>query len=301
MARKYYMLDVFTDRPLSGNQLAVVLESDGLEDDAMQKIAAEFNVPETVFVLPASSAESRARIKIFTPVRELPFAGHPTVGSAVLLATLDEMPAAGSSLVLEEGVGPVSCDIMGVDGNRSARFELPKAPVRLEWGFDAALLAASIGVAQEDIGFDAHEVTAWDGGIPYVLVPVNSLEAVVSIKVDTAKLATIERIFDGHLADVYVYAKGGVESGTNFHARMFAPENGIPEDPATGSAVASMCGQLAAVEIPDNGSRKFTIEQGYEMGRPSKIFVDIEKAGDTISTAGISGNAVIVGEGKLLI
>ena len=301
MSRRYFMLDVFTEHPLTGNQLAVVLDGDGLDDDGMQKIAAEFNVPETVFVLPAEAADHRAKIKIFTPARELPFAGHPTVGSAVLLATLDGLPDEGGTLVLEEGVGPVTCDIKGTNGKRSARFGLPKTPVRLDWDHDPALLAEALGIREDAIGFDAHEVAAWNGGIPYVLVPVNTLDAVASAKVDTAKLARIKRTFDGHLADVYIYAKGGVEGGTNFHARMFAPENGIPEDPATGSAVASFCGQLAAVDIPQDGKRNFAIEQGYEMGRPSKIFLDVEKSNNTITAAGISGHAVIIGEGKLLI
>ncbi len=301
MPRKYFVLDVFTSKPLAGNPLAVVLDCEGLDSQDMQKIALEFNLSETVFVLPPQTPGNRAHIRIFTPAAELPFAGHPTVGTAVLLATLDGLPESGGTLVLEEEVGLVTCEASGVDGSRSVRFALPKLPEKIEWEYDRSLIAKALGLPEASLGFGNQDVAAWDGGIPYIMVPIKSLEDVRAIRIDTTALYKIDRSFDGHLADLYAYAGGGDEPGTDYHARMFAPEHGVPEDPATGSAVSSFCGQLAAVEMGDDDARIFVIEQGYEMGRPSKILLDVEKKSGTVSRAGIRGDAVIVAEGKLFV
>ena len=298
MARKFYTLDVFTNRALAGNPLAVVMDSDGLDEVRMQDIASEFNLSETVFVFPPERTDGRARIKIYTPVHELPFAGHPTVGTALLLAELDGL-GDGDSLILEEVVGPVSCKIMGDGDRRQARFELPKKSSLFEWQGDVAGVAQAIGLQTSDVGFDDHVLGIWDGGVPYMLVPLSSINAVENIKVDPAALKEIEPVINGIHANVYAYCRGGVAEETNFHARMFAPFQGIPEDPATGSAVASLSGQIAKCEIGDNESGTFLIEQGYEMGRPSQIALDITKADGEITSVGISGSAVIVSEGML--
>ncbi|MEO0911226.1 MAG: PhzF family phenazine biosynthesis protein, partial [Pseudomonadota bacterium] len=174
MGRRFYTLDVFTDEALSGNPLAVVLDSDGLDEAAMQTIATEFNLSETVFVFPPDNAENRARIKIYTPVHELPFAGHPTVGTAFLLSHLDGL-SDGAELVLEEVVGPVTCAITDEGGKRKIRFELPKTSERIDWSVGADKLAEAIGLGPNDIGLDDHEVSIWDGGVPYMLVPLASM------------------------------------------------------------------------------------------------------------------------------
>ncbi|MEM7069622.1 MAG: PhzF family phenazine biosynthesis protein [Pseudomonadota bacterium] len=300
MKRRFHTLDVFTDTPLAGNPLAVVHDSDGLDDAAMQAIAAEFNLSETVFVLPPENNNHLAKIRIFTPVHELPFAGHPTVGSAVVLSRLNDMPN-GSELVLEENVGPVKCVISDEGSNRLARFDLPKTSELLEYGIDLDLLAGAIGVEVDEIGFDNHTVGIWDGGVPYMLVPLNSMAAVRDIKIDSVKLKKVEPEINGIHANVYAYCRGGEADDTAFHARMFAPFQGIPEDPATGSAVASFSGQIAALELGENEPKTFIIEQGYEMGRPSQIYLDLENQDGKLIAAGITGAAVQISEGVLNI
>ena len=297
MARKFYTLDVFTNRALAGNPLAVVMDGSGFDDEAMQAITREFNLSETVFVFPPNDESNRANIRIFTPEYELPFAGHPTVGTALLLAELDRL-GDGDSLVLEEKVGPVSCKISG-GGIRSARFELPKESNQVDWPLDADAIAKALGVSPDDIGFDDHCVGVWDGGMPYILVPVSSLGAVEQMHVDASLLTEVEPVINGIHANVYAYCRGGISGDAAFHARMFGGGFGIPEDPATGSAAASLSGQIAKCEIGDNESGTFLIEQGYEMGRPSQITLDITKANGNIASAGISGSAVIVSDGML--
>ncbi len=300
MKRKYYTLDVFTDRPLAGNPLAVVLDSDDLDDASMQAIAVEFNLSETVFVSPPKDPKNRASIRIYTPAHELPFAGHPTVGTAILLNHLNHL-GEGDELVLEEQVGPVQCVISDESDRKSARFDLPKVSYRREWSVDPELLAQVLGLEISDLGNDGQSACVWDGGVPYTLIAVNSINAVGRVAIDTTKLARVEPTFDGIPSNLYVYCEGGEAADADFHARMFAPIFGIWEDPATGSAVASFSGLVAANLMSADESRTFKIEQGYEMGRPSQIFLDITKEGGAVVRAGISGFAVIVSEGVLHI
>ena len=300
MERRFYTLDVFTDAALSGNPLAVVLDSDGLDESAMQTIATEFNLSETVFVFPPDNAENRARIKIYTPVHELPFAGHPTVGTAFLLSHLDGL-SDGAELVLEEVVGPVTCVITDEGGKRKIRFELPKTSERIDWSVGADKLAKAIGLKPDDVGFDDHEVSIWDGGVPYMLVPLASMSAVQNIEINSVLLKEIEPVINGIHANIYAYCRGGESADAAYHARMFAPFQGIPEDPATGSAVASFSGQIAQYDMKGTDTGKFLIEQGYEMGRPSQIVLDLTKENGNTTVAGISGGAVIVSKGELLI
>lgn len=298
MKRHFFTLDVFTDRPLAGNPLAVVLDSEGLDDAAMQTIAGEFNLSETVFVRPPEDKGNMANIRIYTPVHELPFAGHPTVGTAILLSHLNHLDD-GSELVLEEQVGPVSCRISDTETFRSARFELPRVSQKLAWECDVSRLAEAIGLKESDFGLDHHEISIWDGGVPYMLVPLASMDAVANIEINTSCLKEVEPVINGIHANIYAYCRGGVSADASFHARMFAPFQGIPEDPATGSAVASLCGQLAQCDMVEDENQTFLIEQGYEMGRPSQITLDVKKSSGAVVSAGISGSAVIVSEGHI--
>ncbi len=298
--RRFHTLDVFTDQALAGNPLAVVHDCEGLDENAMQAIAAEFNLSETVFVMPPDNPDHAARIRIFTPVHELPFAGHPTVGTAILLSKLRSMDD-GAELVLEENVGPVVCRISDANANRTARFGLPRVSQPVDWTFDSGLVAESIGLKESDLGFDNHTLSLWNGGVPYTMVPVRSIECVRQVSLDTAKLAQVEPVVDGLAANLYVYCRGGEGADAAFHARMFAPLWGIPEDPATGSAVASFSGQIAACEMAGDETATFLIEQGYEMGRPSQIHLDITRTGGETADAVISGAAVLVSEGMLQI
>ncbi|MDJ0614833.1 MAG: PhzF family phenazine biosynthesis protein [Rhizobiaceae bacterium] len=298
MPRKFYTLDVFTNQPIAGNPLAVVLDSEGLDDASMQAIAVEFNLSETVFVSPAVEAEKGAAIRIFTPAHELPFAGHPTIGTALLLNQLNHF-GVEDDFVLEEKVGPVRCVISESNGKKTARFGLPKIATLMDHPFDTNGWANALGL---DAGrIDGAKGSLWNGGVPYTMVPVISIEDVAAVQIDMSHLRQVEPVFDGIASNPYVFCKGGEAPDTDFHARMFAPLFGIPEDPATGSAVASMSGWIAQHEMANTEKRTFKIEQGYEMGRPSQIYLDIEKVDGAIVKAGISGSAVIISDGVLHI
>jgi trans-2,3-dihydro-3-hydroxyanthranilate isomerase len=294
MRRQFATLDVFTDRRFTGNPLAVVLDGEGIETSAMQAIAREFGHPETVFVLPPSDRRHRACVRIFTPLRELAFAGHPTVGTAVLLAMRDGA-APGHEFVLEEKIGEVRCRIESkADAGGCARFVIPQLPVEAGPAASIADIAAALGLTPDDIGFDELVPSRWSGGNAFTFVPVSGLAAVARCRIDLGK-------YDRAFADtaVYVFCGKTVESQRAFHARMFAPKLGVAEDPATGSAAAAFAGLIAARGGLLDGEHAFAIEQGYEMGRPSLIRLAVAIEAGKLVSATIGGDAVVVTEGAI--
>jgi trans-2,3-dihydro-3-hydroxyanthranilate isomerase len=297
MSRRFVTLDVFTGEQLAGNPLAVVLDAEGLDTNRMQAIAKEFNLSETVFVLPPEDERHRAALRIFTPKNELPFAGHPTVGSAVLLALLDEEERPDAVLFgLEEKVGVVSCAVEILsEGRGRARFRLPRLPEIWGEGLDSARAAWALGLDPNEIGFDRHRPSQHSGGVPYDLVPVASLDALGRARVSGE---SFEAVFGGssHPA-VYVYARD--EGG--FRARMFFPAPSLTEDPATGSAAASFAGALMQFEPLGNGEHDIAIRQGVEMGRPSEIALQLSIRNGALVSAEIGGEAVVVSRGELLL
>jgi trans-2,3-dihydro-3-hydroxyanthranilate isomerase len=293
MRRQFATLDVFTDRRFTGNPLAVVLDADALDQVAMQAIAREFGHPETVFVFPPADPGNRARVRIFTPARELPFAGHPTVGTAVLLGLRDG-GGAGRELVLEEGIGPVRCVLeAGGEGHGRARFAVPQMPSEVGPAAVDAAIAAALGLAAADIGAEGLRPSRWTAGNPFTFVPVATLAAVARCRVDPAKFGAT---FD---SGVYVFCKETLQPGHAFHARMFAPSLGIAEDPATGSAAAAFAGLVAAHGGLGEGEHDLVIEQGSEMGRPSLIRLALTMKAGKLAAASIGGNAVVVTEGTI--
>lgn len=298
MARDYAIYDVFTGERLAGNPLAVVFDGDGLSDARMQAIAAEFNLSETVFVRPPQNPAHSASLRIFTPGRELPFAGHPTVGAAVALA---ERQHGQGNLdlvsVLEENVGPVRCAVRLSNGVNFAEFDLPRTSERMDMKLDAQLVADALCISAADIGFENHRLSAWSAGVAYVLVPVRDLAAAASIRFDPQRWVASAL----GTTSAYVYCRGGVDHRASFHARMFAPDLGIAEDPATGSAVAAMSGAILHFDALGSGHHALTIEQGVEMGRPSLIHLHIECGKNTIEHARIGGQAVKIAEGRILL
>ncbi len=298
MSRRFFTLDVFTHRALAGNPLAVVLDAQGLDDAAMQAIAGEFNLSETVFVFPPKDAAHRAALRIFTPGRELPFAGHPTVGTAVLLATLDDVGQSGTHFVLEEKVGLVPCRVApSSNGVIEALFSLPRLPQRVELAAGNADIARAIGVEVTDIGFDAHHPAVFSAGVGFTLVPLNSLAAVAKARINHDHWQA--GILPADHANAFIYCRETADEGHHFHARMFAPDLGVGEDPATGSAVAAFAGAVAEYEGLGDGRHVLLIEQGYEMGRPSLIRLEMDIAGGMLVEVRIGGGAVIVSEGAL--
>ena len=295
MRRRFATLDVFTSRRFAGNPLAVVLDPDGLDEEAMQAIAREFNHPETVFAFSPDDPGHRARLRIFTPARELPFAGHPTVGTAVLLGLRDGATA-GHRLVLEEAIGPVRCVLEAVGGEGArARFTVPQLPTEVGSAASDATIAAALGVVPDEIGFDGLRPSRWSAGNAFTFVPVTGLAAIARCRPDEAR-------FDAAFGEggaVQVYCAETAEPGNSFHVRTFAPALGVREDPATGSAAAAFAGLLAQSRRFADGDHAIAIEQGYEMGRPSLIQLAMVMQGGKLTSASIGGDAVIVTEGTI--
>jgi trans-2,3-dihydro-3-hydroxyanthranilate isomerase len=298
--RRYAILDVFADRPLAGNPLAVVLDADGLDGDRMQAIAREFNLSETVFVLPPVNPVHSASIRIFTPGRELPFAGHPTVGTAALLAMRRVAGLPGSHemvLVLEEKVGPVRCGVT-VGGPNAARaiFDVPAEARELGPARGREAIAAALGLARTEVGFENHQPTIYSAGLPLTFVPVRDLAVIGRAR---PVPALWEEGFGTEFVGAYLYCRETQVSGRHFHARMFAPGSGIAEDPATGSAAAALVGVIRRFDGPPAGSHHYVIEQGFEMGRPSLIRLEIDLDRGEVVGARVGGDAVRIAEGEL--
>ena len=301
MPRCFVTLDVFTRDPLAGNPLAVVLDCDGLDSDRMQAIAREFNLSETVFVQRSSDARQRADIRIFTPGRELPFAGHPTVGTAVLLALLDNADRPGTlAFGLKEQVGIVSCAVeILAEGRGRARFRLPRLPEVWGIGQDRAACASALGLQVEEIGFERHVPSRHSAGVAFDLVPVASLDALARSRPQADAFA---RVFgDSDHPAAYVYTRHPGSGPGGFRARMFGPGLGVAEDPATGAAAAAFAGALMQCEPLGEGVHDIMIEQGVEMGRPSAIGLQLTIRQGALVAAEIAGDAVVIGRGELLL
>jgi trans-2,3-dihydro-3-hydroxyanthranilate isomerase len=291
MKLNYLLLDVFTTERLKGNPLAVVLNSDGLLDNQMQAIAGEFNLSETVFIQRPEAIKHTAAVRIFTPHVELPFAGHPTVGAAVVLA----MQTRSSAIRIEEKVGLITCVMDKMTKHSGfARFALPHLPTEAGKSPDSVKIAHTLGIEPEDIGCGLYQPAVYSAGVTFYLVPVRN--AAILKRVHIERRGWNEFYPLGNNA-VYVFTETPEERGNQLAARMFAPGMGFGEDPATGSAAAALIGLLAKHGNP--GQTELVLRQGHEMGRPSSIFIQYRKEGDALTHGGIGGNAVVVGEGTL--
>lgn len=300
-SRNYLVYDVFTGDRLAGNPLAIVLDCEGLDLDAMQRIAREFNLSESVFVLPPENPRHRARIRIFTPDYEMPFAGHPTVGSAIALAEL----AAGDGdaiFVLEENIGPVRCAVSRGEGATFAEFDLAKLPEPLSLTADPEAIGAALGLGPHEIGFENHRVAFFSAGVPYVTIPVANLQAAAKARLNNEMWAQLApKKSEWAFASPYVYCREAVNKESAFHVRMIVPGNPSYEDPATGSAAAAFAGAIMHFDRPGDGMTRYWIEQGLEMGRPSRIRLELDVAAGKLASARIGGHAVKVAEGKLFV
>ena len=301
MPHQFYTLDVFTEHAFSGNPLAIVLDAGDLDAAGMQNIAREFNLSETVFVLEPRDPVNTARIRIFTPARELPFAGHPTVGTAVLMGHLrapELMARQDIGVVLEENVGPISCTVRQLKGKAArASFDLPTAPAHDGVPATTPIIAGALGLQLEDIGFDNHGPAIYSAGVPYTCVPVKNLEA---IRRAQPQPATWGHAFGGNAhRSAYLYTRDCVLPGSSFNTRMFFPLNSLVEDPATGSAAAAFAGVVMQFDKPADGDHTLILEQGFEMGRRSLITLGLEIAAGELTGASIGGSAVIVSQGTI--
>jgi len=289
----FHTCDVFTDRRFGGNPLAVVLDAAALSDVQMQAVAREFNYSETTFVLPPSDPRHAVRVRIFTPMRELAFAGHPTVGTAFVLASQWPELAEADRIVVEEGVGPVTVEVDRAGGLVTrCTFSAPRLPELGAAPPPVAALAAMLGLPQDQVLDSAQ---CWSCGLPFLVVPLSSVEALQRCRLD---LPVWARALAGYQTQ-HVYPVA--QAGDAWRVRMFAPDAGVGEDPATGSAAAAFAGWLAA-HLPATGARAaFTLLQGQEIGRPSRIDLQIDFEGSKVGAVRVGGASVMVTQGNLLV
>ncbi len=302
MQLAFHTLDVFTADRFSGNPLAVVLGADDLDTQTMLQIAREFNLSETVFVQRPDNPAHNARLRIFTPTKELPFAGHPSIGTAVLLAQLraDETGAHGDALViLEEQIGCVRAGVIHAgDGTTFAEFDAPVLPAERPAAITDSEIALALGLDGNEIGLANHRITCFGAGVDFVFVPVASRDALARA---APELSHWRHTSVTARLGVFVYTTQTERHDSQFRARMFAPLKGIHEDPATGAAAAAFAGVVKKFDAPPDGMHKLQIEQGFEMGRPSLISLALEIANARLTAVRIGGHAVRVSTGQLTV
>ncbi len=297
MLRHFYTLDVFTKGKLSGNPLAVVTDCENLDGNLMQKIAAEFNLAETVFVLPPTKSDTTAKLRIFTPKREMPFAGHPTIGTAVLIASLKaQNERFEGDITFEEQIGLVYVKVKYQAGIGEAEFISPKLPNAAKQAGNLDIIAKAISLNLDELGFANHTPCLVESsGNEWLFIPVKSLDVIAKAKINSAYWQEAK---NGHdIVGAYLYTDECVDKTSSYHARMFAPDFGIVEDPATGAAVATFPGSLLEYNQLEDKEYTWCIEQGYEMGRPSKINLTVEIDKSLIKKVKISGEAVLFMQG----
>jgi trans-2,3-dihydro-3-hydroxyanthranilate isomerase len=300
MRLPFHTYDVFTNRRFSGNPLAIVEEADALSDAQMQAIAREFNLSETIFVRTPKDPANTASVRIFFPTAEIPFAGHPTVGCAIHLASRKYKPGCSfeTTIRLEEVAGLVPVKVSRIGDVPRAQFTAPVVP----FAVDAPLpsveeTAQALGLSLADIGFDGHGLGLYEGGPRFFYVPLNSREALASARVIEPHWS---RLMGGMgIGNAYLYARGGDHAETQFRGRMYAPGEGIPEDPATGSATALLAAQLLRAEALKDGTHRWRLEQGYEMGRPSDLWLEADVAAAKLVAVRVAGQAVQIMSGVL--
>lgn len=300
---QFHTLDVFTAQRFSGNPLAVVLEAGGLSDDDMQAIAREFNLSETVFVMPPEKSAHSAKVRIFTPAAELPFAGHPMVGTAALLAELRTPVVNGEQdaiVTLEAKIGAVRVGVRLKGGGLAfAEFDAPKLPKQAGALPPVERLAAGLGLIPNEIGFENHKPMCFAAGPAFAFIPVRTREAIARARVDARHWG--EAFEEQGIVGAYLYTRQCIHTSSAFHTRMFAPGAGVPEDPATGSAAVCLAGAIHHFDDYPDGSHRRIVEQGYEMGRPSHITITSVVRAGKLETVRIGGQSVRVSEGTLRI
>jgi trans-2,3-dihydro-3-hydroxyanthranilate isomerase len=296
-AHRFVTLDVFTAAPFGGNQLAVFPDARGIPEELLLPITREFNYSETTFCFPPDDPAHSKRVRIFTPGGEIPFAGHPTVGTAIALHAAGDAPA---SMVLEEGVGPIPVTVRSTDdGTAFAQFAVARLPVVGPAAPSRGMLAEILSIDAEDILTTPFAPQALSCGIPFLLVPLRTLQAVSRARVRLEKWeATLKSSW---APEIFVFARDPDGGETHFRARMFAPGLNVAEDPATGSANACFAGYLAARAPQSSGTLAWTVDQGIEMGRPSRLEIEADTSDGVLTAVRVGGSAVLVSEGTMTV
>lgn len=290
----FHTLDVFTDRPFSGNPLAVVMGADGLTPAQMQTIAREFNLSETIFVMAPQDPANTARVRIFLPTAEIPFAGHPTIGCAIHLAMARHPADAVTHLVLEEEAGLVPVTVTHKGGAVLAELTAPVLPMATGADVPADLAARALGLAE--VGFGNHRPGVHQGGPGYINIPLRTLN-------DLARARPVEPYWSDLTTGAGVPAAFLYTPGTDcdYRSRMYWPQSGVLEDPATGSATAIFAAQLLEAGALTPGTNRLVLRQGVEMGRPSTLHLTVELGPQGLTRVRIAGSAVAVSQGRIAI
>ena len=304
---QFFQLDVFTEKAFCGNPLAVFPDGTGISGEQMQQIAREMNLSETVFVMPSKDPEALRRLRIFTPTKELPLAGHPVVGTWNLLARLgfiENPPRDGKIEIKQElGIGVLPVEIEFADGEpiqvtmTGGQF----APGEIVTDKNVlATIAEAFNFTPADFASDAPVQVAGIG-VDFTIIPVKSLDVLRNTRANSAKLAELPASLPGEFS---LWTGETLEQNSTIHTRMFAPEFGIVEDPATGSAAGALGGYLIyhnLLEENVNGNKifKFTIEQGDFIERPSRIKVEITGTQGNVERVRIGGSSVVVAKGEM--
>ena len=299
MRYRFVTADVFTDQPFGGNPLAVLPDAAGLTGEQMQAIAREFNLSETVFVLPPDEPAHTRRLRIFTPAQEVPFAGHPTVGSALVLVALGALELAGETtdITFEEPAGPVPVTIRAVSGRPVfAQLTAPQPP-EVRPAPDGAALAAMLALTPADLRTEAGLPAFVSCGFPFLIVELRDAAALGRARLDQALWRDL--LADSWSREVYLVTRDPAGLGVDFRVRMFAPAAGIAEDPATGGAAAALGGWLALRESPADGRQRHVVAQGIEIDRPSRLEVEVERHAGRVAAVRVGGGAVLVSEGTI--
>lgn len=299
MRYRFLTADVFTEQAYGGNPLAVLPEAAGLNDRQMQAIAREFNLSETVFVLPPADPRHAAKLRIFTPAAEILFAGHPTIGTALILADQGKLPLAGERalIVLEEGAGlvPVSLELEAGQA-RFAWLTAPRAP-ELRPAPSAELIAATLSLPEDALVTTRGAPIQASCGTPFLLIELVDRAALAAARLDHG-------LFARHLADLWApwpfLFTADAPDGYDLQARMFAPSGGVPEDPATGSATAALGGWLGETCGQADARLHRVLAQGIEMGRPSRLELIVERQAGRTTAVKVGGAAVLISEGTIL-
>ena len=300
---KFYQADVFSGEPFGGNPVAVFPDAGGLTDDQLQQIAREMNLSETVFVFPPTDQAAVVKLRIFTPTQEIPFAGHPVLGTFFILAELGIVPVKESmTRVMQEcNIGLFPVELHAEDGVVERVVMTQPKPEFLgpvEEAEDLYKVASALGLAKHVIADMKWPIEVVSTGLPVMIVPVRTLTAVRSIRPDASAITDVCRRFGAN--GIMVFTTVTVEPSATVHARMFAPSIGILEDPATGSASGALGAYLVQNRVVEVASTTdIVVEQGYEIERPSQIFVQVESEQDVIQTVKVGGQCVMVVEGTL--
>ena len=295
MKLRYLTADVFTERRFGGNPLAVFPDASGLSDAQMQTIARELALSETAFVFPAKDPKHTFALRIFTPAVELPFAGHPTIGSAIVLATIGRIAKRGT-IVFEERAGPVTVVLDDHAPILSATLQSPRLPLRVPGAVtDAAALAAVLGLDANALGPPAEGYSA---GVPFLFVPVATQRALAAIDLNLAQWR--DTLAASPAPHLFALTMDDWTNGRHVYARMFAPAMGIAEDPATGGACAALAGFLSDRQAVRT-TTAWTVDQGREMGRPSRLNVQAILQNGTLAQVEVGGSAVLVADSMMQV